>query len=141
MTTVVLDASVAVKWAFPGEDLVLPAERLLDEYAHSKTRLIVPDIFWAEIGNVAWKGVRQMRWSRSFAEQAIGEMAARHLPTVPSRTLLPEALEIACDYDRSLYDSLYVALASTTKSLLITADRMLATALAGSFAVRWLGSL
>lgn len=141
MIDVVLDASVAVKWAFPGEDLAEQAEQLLEEYGRSKLRFIVPDIFWAELGNVAWKGVRESRWSRTLAEQAIREMVGRELPTVPARALLPEALAIACDYDRTLYDSLYVALAKTTNSVLITADRRLANALAGSFAVRWLGSL
>ena len=141
MTDVVLDASVAAKWAFPGEDLAQQADDLVEDYGRAKLRFLVPDIFWAELGNVAWKGVRLSKWSRSFAEQAIAEMAGRHLPTVPSRALLPEALAIACEYDRTLYDSLYVALANTTNSLLITADRKLANALAGSFAVRWLGSL
>jgi predicted nucleic acid-binding protein len=141
MINVVLDASVAVKWAFPGEDLAAQADQLLEDYGRSKLRFIVPDIFWAEVGNVAWKGVRESRWPRSLAEQAISELVGRHLPTVLTRTLLPEALAIACDYDRTLYDSLYVALANTTNSLLITADRKLANSLAGSFPVRWLGSL
>jgi predicted nucleic acid-binding protein len=141
VSDVVVDASVAAKWAFPGEDLAEQADQLLEEYGHSAIRFIVPDIFWAELGNVAWKGVRQSRWSRSLAEQAISEIVGRGLPTVPTRTLLPQALAIACDYERTLYDSLYVALAETTNSLLITADRKLANALAGSFAIRWLGSL
>lgn len=141
MTDIVLDASVAIKWAFPGEDLAAEADQLLEDYGRAKLRFIVPDIFWAEVGNVAWKGVRESRWSRSMAERVISELAGRQLPTVASRDLLPDALTIACDYDRTVYDSLYVALANATNSLLITADRKLANALGGSFPVRWLGSI
>jgi predicted nucleic acid-binding protein len=44
------------------------------------------------------------------------------------------------DWDRSFYDSLYVALALATKTELITADERLVNALGSRFPVRWLGS-
>jgi predicted nucleic acid-binding protein len=40
-----------------------------------------------------------------------------------------------------VYDALYVALAMTSKSQLITADEPLANALAAHLPVKWLGSL
>ena len=40
------------------------------------------------------------------------DMKARDFTTVSSVILLPEALRIAFTYDRSVYDCLYVALAS-----------------------------
>ena len=143
MTTAVLDASVAAKWSFPsaGETLVDQAVRLLHSYTQGETRLIVPDIFWAEFGNIAWKGVRQGRWSRALAERAVSAMLAREFPTVSSSTLLSQALTIAINFERSVYDCLYVALAISAKAPLITADERLANALAAHFAVKWLGSI
>jgi predicted nucleic acid-binding protein len=143
VTTAVLDASVAAKWAFPaaGETLVEQAVRLLRSYAHGEIRLIVPDIFWAEFGNISWKGVRQGRWSRALAEKAVSAMLARQFPTVLSAGLLSSAFVIAINFERSVSDSLYVALAVSSKAPLITADERLANALAAHFPVKWLGSI
>jgi len=73
VTTVVLDASVAVKWVLPpaNEDLVPEAVDLLRRYAQQEVRFVVPDIFWAEFGNVAWKAVRQGRWTVGEAQSEI----------------------------------------------------------------------
>lgn len=143
MSTLVLDASVAVKFAFPatGEPFVEEAVSLLDSYRQGKTELLVPDIFWAELGNVAWKGVRLQRWSRAIAETAISELHAENFPTMSSRLLVREALAIAHNYSRSVYDSLYVALAVSTRSAMISADERLVNALAGHLPVKWLGAL
>lgn len=143
MNTLVLDASVAVKFVFPmpGELLVDEAVSLFDSYRRGKTELLVPGIFWAELGNVAWKGVRQQRWSRAVAETAISELQAENFPTMPSRLLVQEALAIALNYDRSVYDSLYIALAVSTRSTMISADERLVRAVAGHFPVKWLGTL
>lgn len=141
MTAFVVDASVAVKWAIPArEPLASESVRLLDRYIDAEIDFVVPDIFWAEIGSVLWKGVRRGRWSRDDAESAAADMIARDFATIPSQALLAEALKIAFAYDRSVYDSLYVALAVQLKSDLITADERLANALASRFPVKWLGA-
>jgi predicted nucleic acid-binding protein len=139
----VLDASVALKWAIPPANETLSAEslQLLQEYVNGKIDLLVPDIFWAEVGNVLWKGVRLRRWSQAAAERVVSEMHARNFSTVPSRTLMTEALRIAFAYDRAVYDCLYVALAIRSKSQMITADERLANALAAYLPVKWLGAL
>ena len=143
MTAYVLDASVAAKWMLPAKNELLRAEayRLLDDFAAGTVKLVVPDIFWAECGNIVWKAVRQQRFSRANAESAISLMLSREIPTRPSAKLLDEALAIAFDNDQTVYDSLYVALALESKSLLITADERLANALAARYPVKWLGAL
>ena len=57
MTTVVVDASVAVKWCLPAEReaLVPQAEALLASYRSEQIRLLVPDLFWLEVANALWK--------------------------------------------------------------------------------------
>jgi predicted nucleic acid-binding protein len=141
LKAIVLDASVAMKWAIPlsNEALTQQALELLEGYASGEFDFIVPDVFWAEVGNVLWKGVRQRRWSRSVAETVAAEMRARNFSTISSMTLLPEALRIALAHDRSLYDCLYVALAIQSRTEMITADERLANALAAHLPVKWLG--
>lgn len=143
MNTLVLDASVAIKWAIPSarEPLTDESLRLLKRYVNSEVEFIVPDVFWAELGNVLWKGTRQRRWRQDEAEVVAADMKARDFATVSSGLLLPEALRIAFAYDRSVYDCLYVALAVQSKTDLITADERLANALAAHLPVKWLGAL
>jgi len=68
-------------------------------------------------------------------------MKGRNLPTVPTLTLLEQAFALANAFERSVYDSLYVALAISSKAQLVTADVRLAHALAANLPVKWLGSL
>lgn len=142
MIALVLDANVAVKWLMPSvrEPLTDEALRLLKRYLAGEVEFIVPDVFWAEVGNVLWKGARRQRWSRDDAEGVISDMRAREFATVSSLLLLPEALKIAFAYDRSVYDCLYAALAVESRTGLITADERLAHALAARFPVKWLGA-
>ena len=143
MKTFVLDASVALKWAIPSaqEPLTDEAVHLLRRYVSSEIDFIVPDLFWAEMGNVLWNGARRGRWNRSDAESGVAEMAGRDFVTVRSLVLMPEALRIAFAYDRSVYDCLHVALAVQSKTEMITADEQLANALAAYLPVKWLGAL
>lgn len=142
MTTLVLDASVAVKWAIPSarEPLTDEALRFLKRYVGGEIEFLVPDVFWAEVGNVLWKGTRQRRWRQDEAEAVAADMKARDFKTASSLILLPEALRIAFSHDRAVYDCLYVALAVQSKTNFITADERLANALAARFPVKWLGA-
>ncbi len=143
MNRLVLDASVALKWTLPAASEPLAAEslRLLQQYAKGEVDFLVPDIFWAEVSNVLWKGSRQGRWLRTVAQQIAVEMKDQNFPTVPSLDLMTDALQIAFAHDRSVYDCLYVALAVQSRSQMITADERLANSLAAYLPVKWLGAL
>ncbi len=143
MNTLVIDASVAAKWFLPAkyEPNADVAAALLKRYANGDVRFVVPDLFWAELGNIFWKAVRQGRWQRSRAEEAIRLAQTRSFPTVSSKTLLEDAFQISVSFDRTVYDSLYVALAIASKATLITADERLANALAAHLPVKWLGTV
>lgn len=143
MTACVLDASVAAKWFLPpsGQTLVPEARHLLDDYCHARLRLLVPDLFWPETGNILWKSVRRGRISLKSAQDAIQGLEEMNLPTTRSQPLLKDAFAIAAAFDRTVYDAIYVALALASGCPLITADERLAAALATRMPVRWLGSL
>jgi predicted nucleic acid-binding protein len=138
---VVLDASVAIKWAMPSEPFTDQSLQLLRRYVDGEVDFIVPDVFWVEVGNVLWKGTRQSRWRQDEAQTVAADLQGRGFTTVPSLALLPEALKIAFAHGRAVYDCLYVALAVQSRSDLITADERLANALAARFPVKWLGAL
>ena len=143
MKACVIDANVAVKWFLDIEDeqLVDNAKTLLDSHAQGEVQFVVPDLFWAEMGNIFWKAVRLKRCSRQDAETSLDTLQAGDWLTIPSQGLLDQAFQIALSFHRTVYDSLYVALASEFKSELITADKKLVNALTGQFPVKWLGAL
>jgi predicted nucleic acid-binding protein len=68
-------------------------------------------------------------------------LTQRNSPAVPSLKLLDSAFQIATAFERTVYDSLYVALAVHSNAQLITADERLANSLAAQFPVKWLGAI
>ena len=143
MSVYVLDASVAVKWFLPTHDepFAAQARQLLQEWADEIVTLLVPDLFFAEVANVLWKAVRARRCSLQEAEFSLARLEAAAIPSLSSLKLLEQAFAIAARHGRSLYDSLYVAMAAKSNAQLITADEKLVNALAGHYSIRWLGAL
>lgn len=143
MSAYVLDASVAAKWFLPssGEPLAEEAVALLKSYTRGSVRFIVPDLFWPEFSNILWKAERQGRCSKQSAAEAIRRLKTQQLSTVSSITLVEDAFVIAVSFGRTVYDSLYVALAVAAKAQLVTADERLANSLAAHFPVKYLGAL
>jgi predicted nucleic acid-binding protein len=123
----VVDASVAVKWFLP-EEHSDAADRLLN----SGLELLSPDLIWAEIGNVLWK-----RWRRDEISAVAVKSIFQDLRRLPvhlhsSTELADVAWEIAQTWERSFYDSLYLALSAALDCPLVTADLRLCNALGGS---------
>lgn len=120
----VVDASVAFKWLLP-EVHAAEAESLLS----NDVELLAPDLIHAEIGNVLWKRVVSRDISREKAKEALRQFMAIEIDTTPTSFLVDDALELACQYRRSIYDSLYLALAVMSQARLVTADKRLYNAL------------
>jgi predicted nucleic acid-binding protein len=123
------------------ETLAAEASEILEAYAAGRMRLLVPDLFWPEVGNILWKAVRQGRMTSALAEEAIASLQERRIATAPTGPLLREAFAIATALERSVYDAVYVALAVVANRPLVTADERLANALAARYPVRWLGAV
>lgn len=140
MTAVVVDSSVLVKCFLPGEALEEQALELLRRFTAGETQVVVPDLFWPEFGNVLWKAARQGRCTHESAIASISAMQMHNLPTFASYDLIHSAFAIAAQFKRSVYDSVYVALAMSLRTHLVTADERLANALAAYLPVRWLGA-
>ncbi len=143
MTWFVADVSVAAKWVLrgPEEQLVPEAREFLRRLVAGEMQVIVPDFFWVELGNVLWKAVRAGRCTPMVAASGMHEVKQQGLVTASSHALIDAALDIAIRFDRTVYDSIYVALAQRRGAHLITADERLANALAARFPVKWLGAI
>ena len=142
MTRVVVDASIAAKWVLRrgGEPLAEEAALLLESYRDGEVQFLVPDLFWAEVGNVLWKAIRARRCGLSDAQTGLKLLNDLRIPTVASHSTLDRAISIAAAFDRTVYDSLYVAVAILSKCEFITADEKLVNALAARLPVKWLGA-
>lgn len=142
MNELVVDASVGAKWLFvnPREQHADKADALATRFSNAEIEMVVPDIFWAEIGNFLWKAVRIGRCTNDQAQAGLEKVHSFNLQTTPSRHLLKRAFEIACANDRSVYDCLYLALAVELGAALVTADERLANATAARYPVRLLSS-
>src|SRR5271170_7327562 len=100
--TIVVDASVALRWCFrlSGSDR---AEELLRTNDH----LIAPDLIIAEITNAAWKFVIFDRMPADPARSAMREVAKAFEELVPTNVLKDRALAIAIDLRHPAYDCFY----------------------------------
>jgi predicted nucleic acid-binding protein len=138
-----LDASVAAKWFLPPaqEPLAAEAQMLLKRFSLGDCNLIVPDLFWPEMGNILRKAARSGRITTKSCEAAVAALEGSGIRTAPSLPLLKNAMAIALAFDRTVYDSEYLALAVESSFPLLTADERLANALSARFPIRWLGAL
>lgn len=142
MKIFVIDARVAAKWVLSNaqEPFQKEAVSILREWTDSQIKLIVPDLFWIEMANILWNAIRRGRCTREVAEAGMNSLRKHKIPTYASLRLLDSAFDKAIVHGRSVYDSLYVALAVESKGELVTADEKLANALAGYFPITWLGA-
>jgi predicted nucleic acid-binding protein len=115
--TIVVDASVALRWCFQ-----LNGSDRAEELLRSDNHLIAPDLVIAEITNAAWKFVIFDRVPANSAMSAVRDVAKAFEQLVPTSVLKDRALTIAIELRHSAYDCFYLALAEQSASPLVTAD-------------------
>lgn len=120
MKGLVVDASVAIKWFIP-EVHAIDASRLLNK----NLQFMAPDLIFAEFGNILWKKCRARELTSNVATEILNDFKRLPLNSYEAESLIDLAWEIATTYRCTVYDSLYVALAQSEGSLLVTADRTL----------------
>jgi len=113
----VLDASVAIK-SFTPETHSDIASRLVDP----AIQLSAPDLLCAELGNVLWKRVRRGELTRDEAQRIANQFGVMHVRLFSARSLVRHACDLAVELDRTVYDSLYLAMAVQGQIQLVTAD-------------------
>ena len=104
----VVDASVALKWALPERD-----SHLAQALAIGDEELLVPGFWLGEATNVLWLQVRKGIFTPDEAREGLQLLRAQVTPT-PTFDLYDVALEIGLAIDHSTYDTLYLAFAIAT---------------------------
>jgi predicted nucleic acid-binding protein len=122
--TIVVDASVAVKWILPE-----PGSAAAAELREQDSDLTAPSLVTAEIGNAIWKAVRHGALDRSAALDGIEAALIWFESLIPIEELRVRALTLAIELRHPIYDCFYLALAERENAPLVTADEaMLAAA-------------
>ncbi len=124
MKWLVPDASVAIKWFVPEHDSD-QALLILDEYDSGLYRFVAPELLVSEIGNILWK-------KRDLVDKESGTAIIRNLlewdiALVPSTRIITAAYRLAWRYERTVYDSMYLATAQLYRCDMVTADERLTT--------------
>ena len=139
MDKLVVDASVTIKWLNPHEPLAAQANVIREDYEHGHVTLCVP-AFWAyEVVNGVNKAVARGDLTVEEGREAVALLLAVqvHISALPSPQ---ESYDLARKYQRSVYDSWYLAVAEATGCAFWTADAKLYNAVKERLPfVRWLG--
>jgi predicted nucleic acid-binding protein len=134
VNTIVVDASVALKWAVmePGSDA---ANALLERDA----LLVAPEHLLGEVGNGLRKRVAQGRLSQEDAIAAIDSIFQLEIEFVSGAERWTRTLADSFRWGVTTYDALYIAVAVDLGALLVTADqRLLTSAVTAGLPVRGL---
>jgi predicted nucleic acid-binding protein len=128
----VIDASVDIK-TYVQERGSDKAVRLRDEYHQGLHELIAPDLFPTEMCNVLMILERAGKIQAGQADRFFRDFLSEIPPLFAAIPLLPRALEIAKQFQQTVYDCLYVALAEREGCELVTADDKLVNAVQPTF--------
>jgi predicted nucleic acid-binding protein len=120
----VVDASVVVKWFMP--EIHSDAARRLLVLPHV---YVAPDLLFAETANTIWKKIRREELTAEEGQQLVADIGQIAVETVPCRALAEDAHAFANATGRTVYDSMYMALAVRLNTRSITADDRLEAAL------------
>jgi predicted nucleic acid-binding protein len=125
VNTLVIDASVAIKWVVEEEGT--PQALTL----RRKAKLLAPELLVAECANILWKKARRNELSREEALLAARLLQTAAIELVPTRSLLAAATRIAIELDHPAYDCLYLALAIANDCRFVAADERFLRKLGG----------
>jgi len=140
MTKLVVDASVVIKWFLP-EPLSVEARAILDEYQAGTVSLAAPDLINAEVGNIVWKKQRFQGLGEDDSNAVIEGFRKLTIQFTPTAELLADAFNLAVTHQRTVYDSLYLALSIREACQFVTADERLVNAVKPALpAVTWLAN-
>jgi predicted nucleic acid-binding protein len=142
--TVVLDASVAVKWHLRDEEHAAEAALLLTAFTSGAVTLIAPRQIRYEVPSAIAVATRGMtpRLTPLQGHEAITDFLTTlslGIETVDTDDLIQDAFPLLGQHNIAYYDALYLALANQRQAALITADNKLYQRIKGLPNVTWVG--
>jgi predicted nucleic acid-binding protein len=118
VSRLVIDSSVVIKWFVP-EVHTDDALRYLDPDLDREA----PELLLAEVSNILWKKVGRGELTDSQAVRIAQDIAQADVNIHPMRSLFIPGLTLALSTGRTAYDSIYLALADSLSTRVVTADR------------------
>ena len=125
--TLVIDASVALKW-FVEENGTRQAAALLA----GSDMLVAPDLIVAEVCNAGWKAVRAGMMRPEQHDHAAARLALAFDELLPLAPLAERAVVLSRRLGHPTYDCFYLVLAEERAARMVTADQRLIRRLAGT---------
>lgn len=120
----IVDASVGIK-KFIIDPLTPKVDRLFAHLNDPDARLYIPDLFYIECTNTAWKYIRAGLYDIAEAQANLADLKLLRFTTAPTADLMLEALTISGNHGISAYDACYVALSQQKNAPLLTQDQRL----------------
>jgi predicted nucleic acid-binding protein len=137
---IVIDASVALKWRFRDEVAADEARALLEDHARGALHLLAPPLFDYEITNAFRSAVLRARLTEEEAVAALSDLRTLAIERPDFHETQHLTLRLGCQYQRSAYDSAYLALALANRIWFFTGDLRLFNAVSAQLSwVKWIG--
>jgi predicted nucleic acid-binding protein len=114
--SLVVDASVAVKWVLAESD-----SELAQQIVHAS--LLAPDLLLIECGNAIWWHAQLGEVDPAEVPQLWAVLRAMPVEIVASPELVEPALDLAVALNHPIYDCLYLALALDRGARVVSTDR------------------
>jgi predicted nucleic acid-binding protein len=138
--TLVVDASVALKWQFEDEEATDSATQLLKDYVEGNQELVSPTLFAYEVLSGIQVAIRRGLISETSGLKAFRFIQALDIPLRDFTPLAEKAFRMSRRLQISPYDAAYLSLAQAEGVEMITGDRRLLRSVARHLPwVRWIG--
>jgi predicted nucleic acid-binding protein len=125
MSEVCVDANVIVKLALKGDAFRTKARRFIKDCGTTGTAMIAPPLFEGELDSIIRKRAFEGNLTLAEAHLAYGVLDGTPVQTITHPNLRKRAREIAEQFNqKSVYDSIYAALAELRGCEFWTADRV-----------------
>ncbi len=133
MRTVIIDASVAIKWFIKHEEGKFQALHLLKKFKSEELEFIVPDLLFYEVTNAFKTFISAKRISFVIGKRYLKKLVGLNLITISYSELIDLALNLSNKFDITIYDASYLALAKLQNLPFYTADQKLLSKISSNF--------
>ncbi len=120
LPVIVPDASVILKWVFrsPEEQHLENALTILNHWCEGKVHLILPKLWFFEVGNVL--ALKNPQYAQEIMEILIGYRLPEYEMTME---LCQETFRLVGQYRVTFYDAVYHGVAFLNKGTMVTMDK------------------
>ena len=134
VTSLVVDASVALKWYLEDEGDRAPALAILAAWSAGRIEIIAPSIWPLEVANAIRRAVtrKDRQLSKDIGASHVADFLAMGVATIDITRDIERTYTDALELGTTVYDMSYVQLAARNGIELVTADDRLFNAVAAT---------